>query len=120
MTAEATEYSTTSTSRYESARVTILRRFGDVPNWLVDRIDHMDGEQWRLFMAWQEREGFLPRDLHDTMPKSSDGMIRCPLYEPEVQKKTMTAKWEEWSRIWGKAPWEQIKPLKLYRRKWGD
>jgi hypothetical protein len=104
-----------------SDRVSLLQRFGDVPDWLADRVYAMNPVSWRKFYDWIEGGAPMPRVLEDTMPRNFDDFIANPHSAPESRRAEELAKWEAWKEIWGDAPWEvkqTIKPPRI--RKWRD
>jgi hypothetical protein len=95
-----------------SDRVSLIRKFGAVKPWLVDRIYAMSDHSWRLFYDQLEDGKPMPSTIEDTMPRNRSDFISNPHSEPEEYRARELAKWAAWSEIWGPPPWDQVKPVK--------
>jgi hypothetical protein len=93
-------------------RVALIRKFGTVKPWLVDRVHAMSDHQWRLFYDQLEAGGAMPETFEDTMPRNVDDFISNPYSAPDQYRELELAKWRAWSEIWGPPPWECQKPIK--------
>lgn len=90
-------------------RVSLLMRFGDVPEWLANRVRGMTFESWRIFYDRIEAgDAALPKRLEDTMPRNADDLISNPNSAPDHRRADEFAKWEAWKKIWGLYPWEEF------------
>lgn len=102
-------------------RASLIRKFGEVKPWLVDRINAMSDHSWRLFYDQLEDGKPMPATFDDTMPRNREGFITNPFSSPPEYQQTEIEQWDEWSEIWGAKPWETIQPVKPRRvRGWRD
>lgn len=97
-------------------RIHLIQKFGQVQEWLAERIWEMDDHQWRLFYDQVEQSETLPQSFEDTMPRNRHDFIMNPHSEPEEFRAAELAKWEQWKQIWGPAPWEVQPTIKCRPR----